>query len=393
MDANVREYYLLVLSGTLTMLAGGLVWPVFAPYVRSEFTAPLQLVGYAVSGYFLLRMFTEFPIGVLSGRMGVKAPLVGGRLLALLGAIACYKTNNIWVLILARVIWGIGDASFFCIGMTYVSGLFSAERRGRAMGFFQAVEMIGSLIGQTAAGVVASRMGPRFNFLATASITLLALVTVAMTSGASTHPQTGGRLIPTRGELAMALNRVVLVACLINLFCMMINNGLLGTILPIYATELLGLSLSQYGLLVSASTVGSVAGNLAGGYLSDRVSRRKVLQGALLIGMASIYSLTLFQAFLPLAATMFFKGVFWGSIYGVAPAYIADSVPPQVRGIGIGVFRTFMDMGGLVGPVVMSTLVESVGGSKGYIYSFYLSSALLVGLLASTLALGEEGQG
>jgi len=34
-----------------------------------------------------------------------------------------------------------------------------------------------------------------------------------------------------------------------------------------------------------------------------------------------------------------------------------------------------------------------VGGSKGYIYSFYLSSALLVGLLASTLALGEEGQG
>ena len=144
----------MIISGTLTMFAGGFVWPIFAPYIRSEFTAPLQLVGLAVSGYFLLRMFSEFPIGVLSDRIGPKMPLIVGRVLAVLGAFICYKTTNIWMLIFARIIWGMGDASFFCIGMSYVSKLFTSERRGRALGVFQAVEMIGSFLGQTIGGYV-----------------------------------------------------------------------------------------------------------------------------------------------------------------------------------------------------------------------------------------------
>ncbi|MBT5642123.1 MFS transporter, partial [Candidatus Bathyarchaeota archaeon] len=81
----MREYYLMVISGTLTMFAGGFIWPIFAPFVRTEFTASLQLVGFAVSGYFLLRMFTEFPIGVLSDRMGPRLPLIVGRVFAVIG--------------------------------------------------------------------------------------------------------------------------------------------------------------------------------------------------------------------------------------------------------------------------------------------------------------------
>jgi MFS family permease len=95
----------MIASGTLTMLAGGFVWPIFAPYIRSEFTAPLQLVGLAVSSYFLLRMFSEFPIGVLSDRIGPKMPLIMGRVLAVIGAFICFKTTSIGMLIFARIIW------------------------------------------------------------------------------------------------------------------------------------------------------------------------------------------------------------------------------------------------------------------------------------------------
>ncbi|MCW4048166.1 MAG: MFS transporter [Candidatus Bathyarchaeota archaeon] len=76
---------------------GGFVWPIFAPFVREEFTAPIQLVGLAVSGYFLLRMFSEFPIGVLSDRVDPKTPLIVGRLLAVVGAFICYRTTSIWI--------------------------------------------------------------------------------------------------------------------------------------------------------------------------------------------------------------------------------------------------------------------------------------------------------
>jgi MFS family permease len=390
---NIREYYLLILSGTLTMLAGGFVWPIFAPYVREEFTATIQLVGLAVSGYFLLRMFSEFPIGVLSDRVGPKTPLIAGRVFALVGSFICYQTGNIWALIFARVLWGVGDASFFCIGMSYVSRLFTSEQRGRALGFFQAVELLGSFIGQTAGGFVAANYGPRMNFLVCVGLSLvtLAMVTAIKGSqGVSVRPNAKPSLIPTAGELRKVLSQTVIAACVINLGCMIINNGLLGTVLPIYATEELMIPIASYALLVSGSTVGSVAGNLVGGFLSDKMGRRRILAAGLVIGAVSVFGLSLFTSFTPLMVVMFLKGVFWGIVYSVIPAFIADAVPDQVRGTGIGTYRTFMDMGGLVGPIIMSNLVNYLGYPQGYLYSFYVGSAILLGCLALIVGLKER---
>jgi MFS family permease len=392
MEANVREYYLMIISGTITMLSGGFVWPIFAPFVREQFTAPIQLVGLAVSGYFLLRMFSEFPIGVLSDRIGPKLPLIGGRILAVIGAFICYQTKSIWPLIFARIIWGMGDASFFCIGMSYVSRLFSSERRGRALGFFQAVELVGSFIGQTAGGFVAANYGPRINFLICSALGVVALVIVTFLEGIkepSTPGESAPSLIPSKEEMLVVLNQTVITACAINLGCMLINNGLLGTVLPIYATEELLIPLDRYALLVSSSTVGSVAGNLLGGFLSDKMGRRKMLSGGLVTGLISIIGLSQFTGFYPLIAVMFLKGVFWGIVYGVIPAFIADAVPDYVRGKAIGTFRTFMDMGGLIGPIIMSSIVELSGVPQGYIYSFYFGVVLIAGMILLVLKLKE----
>ncbi len=394
MERSIKEYYLMIVGGTVTMLSGGFVNPIFAPFVRNEFTASLQLVGLAVSGYFFLRMLSEFPIGVLSDRIEPRIPLMAGRGLAVLGAFVCYRTESIWLLILARLLWGMGDASFFCIGMSYVSRLFASERRGRAMGFFQAVEMVGNLVGQTLGGVVAASYGLRINFLVCTGLGVTALLIVTMIKGMEDEAGTGKpvpSLMPTRQEMVTVLNVTVIGACIINLGCMIINTGLLGTILPIYATEELSLPLNIYALLVAGSTVGSVAGNLLGGFLSDRIGRRKILAVGLVVGVVSLLGLTMFKGFYQLLGVMFMRGIFWGVIYGVIPAFIADAVPDMVRGKAIGTFRTFMDMGGLLGPMIMSTFVEVVGPPMGYIQSFYLGIGITAACLVLVLRLREPG--
>lgn len=162
-----------------------------------------------------------------------------------------------------------GDASFFCIGMTYVSKLFTSEKRGRALGVFQAVEMIGSFLGQTIGGYVAGQYGTRANFLATTLMAIVALASVTLIKGdGSTETSLKGvSLLPSREDLMKVVNKTVIVACIINLVCMMNNNGIRGTLLPIYVTEVIGIELTRYAFLVSGSTVGSVSGNLIGDIL------------------------------------------------------------------------------------------------------------------------------
>jgi MFS family permease len=330
MKHNTREYLIMIMSGTLTMFSGGFVWPIFAAYVRIEFNASLQLVGIAVSGYFLLRMISEFPIGALSDRTGPKVPLVAGRILAVIAAFVCFQTGNVGLLLIARMSWGIGGASFFWIGTSYVSKLFTAEKRGRALGSFQAIEMIGNLLGQALGGYFADNFGLRMNFLASAIMAIAAFGMVLFIKGAPTGAvQIRVKLktlMPSWENVRKVLSRTVIIICFVNLVCMIVMHGLLGTILPIFSTENIGLSLSQYAILVSISTLGNISGNLTGGLLSDKFGRKKILIAGFAIGVLAVSGFIIFRSFVPLMLAMFLMGAYWGTIYGVAPAYI-----PQCR--------------------------------------------------------------
>ena len=378
----------------MTMFAGGLVQPIFAPFVRKEFTAPIFLVGLAVSGYFIVRMLAEFPIGVLSDKIVIRRLLIIGRFFGIFGALACYLTTDVGVLIVARALWGVGDASYFCIGMTYVASLFPNKTRGRYLGLFQAVELTGSFLGQTASGFLASGYGFRPIFLLCSVVGFSTLGVVLLIKGRAV---VAGQLnlrsvIPSRSVFSALINRTLVACCLINFVCMMMNNGIMGTLMPLYATEQLFFSLAGYGLLVSLSTAGNISGNLFGGTLSDRLGRKKVLAGGFVIGALSLVGLSLTQSFNWMLPMMFMNGFFWGIVYGVTPAFIADSVPAESRGMAIGTYRTFFDFGGVVGPIFFSTVLTLVGIPLGYIASFYVGAGMLVLNLFLVLQLREKKQ-
>jgi MFS family permease len=392
LNPETREYLLMIVGGTLTMFAGGLVQPIFPSFVRQEFTAPIILVGLAVSGYFVVRMLAEFPIGVMSDRIAIRRLLIIGRFFGIFGALACYLTTDVTVLIVARALWGVGDASYFCIGMTYVASLFPNKTRGRYLGIFQAVELTGSFLGQTGSGFLASVIGFRPIFLLCTAVGFSALGVVLLVRG---RPVEAGDLslrsvIPSRRVFGALLNRTLVACCLINFVCMMMNNGLMGTLMPLYATEQLAFSLAGYGLLVSLSTAGNISGNLFGGSLSDRLGRKKVLAGGFVVGAVSLIGLSLTQSFEWMLPMMFLNGFFWGIVYGVTPAYIADSVPGESRGMAIGTYRTFFDLGGVVGPIFFSSVLTIIGIPFGYIAAFYVGAGMLVLNLLLVLQLKDK---
>ena len=103
-----------------------------------------------------------------------------------------------------------------------------------------------------------------------------------------------------------------------------------------------GISLAQVGQVNSLFFVGMFLGGLLGGYLSDRIGRRKSLLFSLLV--FSVFSIAngLVGSFLPFLVSRFCTGIGVASLVIVAVPYLAEMLPKETRGkwqalsIGLG---------------------------------------------------------
>jgi len=370
------------------MLSNGLSSPFLAPYVKQEFTAPILLVGLGVSGYFLLRAFSELPFGVMSDRIGPLKPLLFGKVLTIVAPFICWVATDVYQLVVARAMWGIGDAAFFCVSTVYVTSIFSERYRGKAIGVFTSLEWVGILLGHSLSGFVATYVGIRNIFLLNSVfgvITLFLLIMVRF-QGESSDKSSGGSILPSWTMMRPAINSSVLIASVLIFSVMFRSNGIISEFFPLYVTEELGASSIEYGLLTATSTGGAALGMSLGGLISDRLGKKKALALGFGIGVAATYLLAVINTLLLLFPVMIMDGLLYGITYAVAPILVVDSVPSKVRGKAIGIYRTFYDLGGLAGPIVMSVIAMIVGLPYGYIAAFYVTTALIfVNLLIVSL--------
>ena len=364
--------------GVVTMISNGLTFPFVPLYVTQEFTASMLLVELVVSGYFLLRIFSELPFGVTSDRIGPQKPLLFGKILAIVAPFSCWVATDVYQLVAARAMWGMGDAAYFCVSTVYVASIFSERDRGKAIGMFTAVEWGGNLLGQSLSGFVSPSFGIRNTYLISTVLSVVALILLALMRFQKDPLSipSGRSILPSWSTMRSAVNISVLIACIVIFFTMLRNNGVISEIFPIYVMEELGASPTEYGLLTATSTGGAVLGMSLGGLISDRFGRKRTLVLGFGIGVADTYLLTV-NNLLVLFPIMGMNGLFWGIAYSVTPALVADSVTNNVRGIAIGIFRTFFDLGGLTGPIILSAVAEAIGLPYGYIITFYIATALM----------------
>jgi predicted MFS family arabinose efflux permease len=70
----------------------------------------------------------------------------------------------------------------------------------------------------------------------------------------------------------------------------------------------------------------------------------------------------------------------------MGPVLSAEAVKPHQRGAGIGVYRTFFDLGSVLGPIVMT----AVFASYGITYCFYVSTGLLALCVPLAMMIRED---
>jgi MFS family permease len=366
-------YYELLFVG-FNIMVGMSLSSSFLPILADNLDPSGVLVGLVISAWFITRIFIELPAGIISDRFGKGNVLLIGLGLSLIGPVLCSQARNIYVLIVGRAIWGMGTALYFMSNTALLMDILPVNTRGKALGIFQGVEFIGSFIGAPFGAWLASYLSFTEIFYVSTFFTILsfgiAFRSKGMKSVGADRKHTES--ISLKHISSNLRNWSIILVCINNFFRRFLGGGLTQTVLILYLNKNRGLSVASIGWIVGMRIAGMVTFLFIAGILSDRFGRKPVLILGYIVNGVSFFFFTLFENLALLLFTSFLGGAGDGLGMTTLMALLTDITPSGARGLIIGFFRTFQDIGGFVGPLVLMLLYTKMG----MFTPFYLGTAI-----------------
>jgi len=372
--ANLGQFALLV---AVNALVGGMVGQerTVLPPLATEvfglqaFTSALTFI----VAFGLTKAVTNFAAGTLSDRYGRKPVLVAGWLIGLpVPLLLIWAPDWGWV-ILANVLLGINQGLTWSTTIIMKIDLVGPARRGLAMGLNEAAGYVAVALTAFATGLIAERWGlrpaPFLLGLAYAGLGLgLSTIFVRETRGHADHEATthAGRSdlhtgLSTREVLALtSLHEPALSAASQAGLVNNLNDGLAWGLLPLFYASA-GLGIAEIGILAALYPAVWGLGQLVTGALSDRVGRKGLITGGMLLQAAAIALIAASRGFAPWAGAAVLLGVGTAMVYPTLLAVIGDVAHPAWRASAVGVYRLWRDLGFAVGALLAGLVADRFG--------------------------------
>jgi len=161
-----RSYILAsVATGAFLSTFDGGVVNVGLPRMATEFNVSLSMIQWVPSVYLLTMSALLLIFGTLADMFGRKRIYNGGFALVAIFSFLCILTDNVYLLILTRVLQGVGGAMIMANGLAIVTENYPREQRGKNIGFLGSIAAIGSLAGPSLGGIVIGFWGWRMIFV------------------------------------------------------------------------------------------------------------------------------------------------------------------------------------------------------------------------------------
>jgi MFS family permease len=371
---NAAQFSLLV---AVNALVGGMigqertVLPLLAEeeFGLTGFTVTLTFI----AAFGIVKAATNFFAGTLSDRYGRKPVLLGGWLVGIpVPLILIWAPSWSWVIV-ANVLLGVNQGLTWSTTVIMKIDLVGPAQRGLAMGFNEAAGYGAVALTALASGALADAYGLR------PAPFLLGLAFVALGLGLSTfavhetrdhaHQEAADHArrsddvqvaLGTRDVFVLtsfrerALSAASQAGLVNNL-----NDGLAWGLFPLFFADA-GLSVRRIGVLAAIYPAVWGLGQLITGGLSDRIGRKPLIAGGMLIQAVAIGGIAATTGFWAWAAGAALLGVGTAMVYPTLLAAIGDVAHPSWRARSVGVYRLWRDGGFAVGALLAGTLADAV---------------------------------
>ena len=310
----------------------------------------------------------------------------------------------------ARLALGLAEAPCFPANSRVLSTWFPQNERAKATGVYTVGEYIGLGLLLPVLGWMLAHFGWRSLFLTVGAIGVgFALVFHAVYR----DPQhstlvnkaeldliaAGGGVSASAAPLGFSVENIwkiiskrQIVGVSIGQFCSNSTLVFFLTWFPSYLDSR-GMNFAKSGFMVSLPYIGASVGVLLGGVVSDWLIRRTgsptigrkapIIAGLLLIStMLSVGGISSNAAMIAVMTMVFFGQ----GLAGLGWTLLADVAAPEMLGLTAGVFNFFLNLAGIITPLVVGFVVQATGGYVGALA--YIGALGLIGAAAYIFILG-----
>lgn len=325
----------------------------------------------AVALPVLLGSVGRIPLGMLTDRFGGRTIFTAVMFASAIPAFLMGGVHDYQHLLIYGFLIGIGLASF-SVGVGFVSGWYSSEKQGYALGVYGAGN-IGQSLAAFGSPFIAAAYGVKWGFW-TFGI-LLSVWLVVFAASARNAPRKGG--VKSLSEILRPLSDGK--SWVLSLYYFLTFGGFvaMAIYLPIFLTEMFKLTPQDAGLRTAGFVVLATAMRPVGGMLADKVGGTAILKWVFPITavMALFLACPMMATFtigaLGMAAAI---GLGNGAVFKLVPEYFPNSV-----GSVTGLVGAAGGLGGFFPPLVLGMIKQHTGS---FTMGFVLLSVFALGCRA-----------
>ncbi len=165
-----------VILGVMAMLLNATMINVAIPVIMGAFGVGQDTVHWLATGYIASMTVTMLLNDWFVRSFGMRTTYLGAMAVFIFGAFMGGLANNIDVMILARVLQGLGAGLIQPLSMVLMYQVFPMRQRGRAMGLFGLGVVVAPTLGPTFGGVLLDAFNWHYVFFAPVSVGIVGCV-------------------------------------------------------------------------------------------------------------------------------------------------------------------------------------------------------------------------
>ena len=365
----------------LGVLATNIMRPILPLYLVSIGVSP-EILGLMFSTAMVGMVFGEVSWGWVADKIGIKIPLSVGTTIFGLITLFFVITQNISLLFIVFLFWGLSRSALFGPGRGYIGSVASPAKKAASMAIIAVLLSASRSLGALPSGFIADTWGYRFVFFSACSVALIGgivlIIGLKETRWVALKPVT----MPSSGpkthffKRALSICRPLAPQCLVAAL-FFLGFEIVGTFLPLLATQVVGgISATEVGLLFAIAGFVSMLLGIPLGKLADRVGKKKIIILGLLISSVSLAGMAFASSYLWLIILTVSQSLGMAMFSPASMGLLSDSVPSRRQSTAMGAYGGLCEDPGIIVGSAFGGLIWSAWGPQ---------ATFLVGAIAACL--------